>query len=107
VAPTPENADGTRTVEALFRDRAALAGKPVAVRGKVVKAKSGIMGKTWVHIQDGTGAQGTNDLTVTTAGSEPAVGQKVLVKGVAASNKDFGFGYKYDLIVEDATVTAE
>ncbi|MBI5016883.1 MAG: hypothetical protein HZB55_15540 [Deltaproteobacteria bacterium] len=104
--PSAAPTGAAQSIEQLFRDRATLGGKEVTVRGTVVKFKAGIMGKNWLHLQDGTGAQGTNDLTVTTA-ADTEVGKKVLVKGVAAVNKDFGYGYKYDLIIEDADLTAE
>jgi hypothetical protein len=78
----------------------------VKVRGKVVKYNSGIMGKNWLHIQDGSGAAGSNDLTVTTS-ANTKVGDTVLVAGVLSANKDFGSGYKYALIVQDAKVTVE
>ena len=63
------------------------------------------MGKNWLHIQDGTGdpAKGTRDLVVTTA-DLAAVGDVVTVSGTLARNKDFGAGYKYKVIVEDATI---
>jgi hypothetical protein len=64
------------------------------------------MGVNWIHIQDGTGDSGANDLTVTTLDSAK-IGDVVLVKGTAATDKDFGAGYKYDLIVEEATVKVE
>ena len=66
----------------------------------------GIMGRNWIHLQDGTGAQGNNDLTITTA-NEAKVGDTVLVTGKLILNKDFGFGYKYDAMIEDAKVTVE
>ncbi|MEJ2690334.1 MAG: DNA-binding protein [Deltaproteobacteria bacterium] len=43
------------TVGELFAKKAELNGKPVTLRGKVVKVSKNIMGKNWVHIQDGTG----------------------------------------------------
>jgi RecJ-like exonuclease len=91
----------------VFAEKDALAGKPVAVRGKVVKVNSGIMGKTWIHVRDGSGAEGTSDLTVTTTTAQPNVGDTVLVTGPVSRNKDFGMGYQYDVIVEDAQVTVE
>lgn len=99
-------AKGGQTVAEVFAKKDALGGKAVLIRGKVVKYNSGIMGRNWVHIQDGSGAAGTNDLTVTTDGSAE-VGATVLVKGTLGLNKDFGAGYEYGVIVEDATVTAE
>jgi hypothetical protein len=87
--------------------RTQLAGQPVVIRGKVVKSNPGIMGKNWLHVRDGSGAEGTNDITVTTAGDVPNVGDTVLVKGPVTLNKDFGMGYQYDVIIEDAEVTVE
>ena len=101
-----EKAEGEQTVEAIFTQSSDLVGKEVTLRGKVVKYNSGIMGKNWLHLQDGTGSEGTNDLTITTDATV-AVGDMVTVRGVLSADKDFGFGYKYDLIVEDATVTQD
>lgn len=80
--------------------------KPVVVRGKVVKVSRGIMGKNWVHLRDGSGdsGKGTNNLVVTTQ-DEPKVGDVVTAKGILFKDKDFGAGYKYKVIVEEATVT--
>jgi hypothetical protein len=100
-------ADGGKTVAEVFAEKDQLAGQPVLVRGKVVKSNPDIMGKNWLHVRDGSGVEGTNDLTVTTAGAVPDVGDTVVVKGVLALNKDFGMGYEYDVIVEDAEVTVE
>ena len=82
---------------------AELKDKPVLVRAKVVKYNGGIMGKNWVHLRDGSGAaaDGSNDLLVTTA--EPAkVGDIVNAEGVVRTNKDFGSGYAYKVMIEDA-----
>jgi hypothetical protein len=35
------------------------------------------------------------------------IGDKVLIQGVVALDKNFGGGYKYNLIVENAKVTVE
>ncbi|HLL23303.1 MAG TPA: OB-fold nucleic acid binding domain-containing protein, partial [Kofleriaceae bacterium] len=102
VTPAP----GGLTVEKLYADRAKHANKPVVVRGKVTKVNSGIMGRTWVHLQDGTGGAGTNDLMVTTEGTAK-VGDIVVVRGTLAVDKDFGAGYHYDVIVENATLAAK
>ncbi len=91
------------TVAEVWADRDALAGRAVTVRGKVVKYNSGILGKNWIHVRDGSGSAGTNDLTITTDGFAQ-VGDVVTVTGKVAVNKDFGAGYKYDVIVEDAKV---
>lgn len=101
-----KRAEGGQTVEEVFAEKAKLSGKEITVRGKVVKYNPQIMGINWVHIQDGTGADGTNDLTVTTNDSVNT-GDTVLVKGKLTLNKDFGGGYIYDVIVENGTVTVE
>ena len=100
-------AEGGKTVAEVFAEKDALAGKTVTVRGKVVKVNGGIMGKNWLHVRDGSGAEGTNDLTVTTAGELPALGATVVVTGPVTLDKDFGMGYAYDVIVEDAEVKVE
>jgi hypothetical protein len=100
-------ADGGKTVAEVFAEKASLAGKPVTVRGKVVKVNGGIMGKNWLHVRDGSGAEGTNDLTVTTSGELPELGTIVVVTGPVTLDKDFGMGYQYAVILEDAEVKAE
>jgi len=99
-------AEGGKTVSEVFTGRTDLNGKTVKARGKVVKAMSGIMGKNWLHVKDGTGATGTDDLVVTTLATAN-VGDTVLVNGSVSADKDFGSGYRYDVIVEDAEVTVE
>ncbi len=97
---------GGQTVEELFKDQKKLSGKEVAVRGQVVKVSLGIMGKNWLHLQDGSGSAGTNDLTVTTS-AEAAVGDVVVARGKLSTAKDFGHGYKYEVILDDAKVSKE
>lgn len=95
-----------QTVAMVYASKSELAGQTVRVRGKVVKSLSGIMGTNWLHIQDGTGEAGSDDLTVTTSGTAP-VGATVLIEGPLAIDRDFGSGYSYAVIVEDAKVTIE
>jgi hypothetical protein len=65
------------------------------------------MKKNWIHLRDGSaGKTGANDLTVTTD-QKAEVGDTVVVKGRLAVNRDFGSGYRYDVIVESATVDPE
>lgn len=99
-------AEGGQTVADIFAKKAELAGKPVKVRGKVVKFSPEIMGKNWIHLQDGTGVAGSNDLTATTSVSAK-MGDTVTISGILVTDKDFGYGYAYDVIVEDAQVTVE
>ncbi len=102
-----EKVEGGVTVARIFDDKAKLTGKEILIRGKVVKFSSNIMGTNWIHLQDGTASAGSNsDLTVTTSVSV-RVGDTILVRGVLLTSRDFGFGYNYDVIVENAEVTVE
>jgi hypothetical protein len=93
------------TVAEVWAQRAALKEKPVSVRGKVVKYNAGIMGKNWLHLRDGSGASGKdNDITITTQ-DQTAVGEVILVKGTVRVDKDFGAGYAYPVIIEDAKLS--
>jgi len=101
-------AEGGKTIQEIFDEQTALAGSKVTVRGKAVKVNTGIMGKNWVHIRDGSGANGDNDLTITTTSpSLPDVGDLVLVTGTVALDQDFGVGYQYAVILQDAELTLE
>ena len=87
----------------LFANKQKYDGKIITVAGKSVKVNNGIMGKNWVHIQDGSQANGKNlDLTITT-GLQIAAGSQVALQGKIVLNKDFGSGYRYDILMEDAT----
>jgi hypothetical protein len=89
------------TVAEIFSKRKELDGKQVAVRGKVIKVSEGIMDRNWVHLQDGSGdpKAGTHDLIITT--SEMAKpGETVTARGTVAKDKDFGSGYRYQVLIE-------
>lgn len=102
-----QRAEGGKTVAEIFDQKDVLVGKEVVIRAKVVKVNRGIMGRNWLHLRDGTkSSSGADDLTITSNGAAE-VGQKVLVRGKVAVNKDFGFGYHYDVVVEEATITVE
>lgn len=96
------------TIAELHKNKAKLNKKKVVVRGKVVKVASGIMGRNWIHLRDGSGshASGDFDLMVTSS-SVPVEGEVVLVTGTFSKDKDFGSGYKYEAIVEEAEFKIE
>ncbi len=99
-------AAGGMTVADVHAKKAELNGQTIKLRAKVVKYSPQIMKKNWLHIQDGTGAEGSNDLTVTTD-AQAAVGDTVLVTGTLSTDVDFGSGYFYGLIIQDAEVVKE
>lgn len=93
----------TYTIDQIYARKGELKGRLVKVRGNVVKVSENIMGRTWVHIQDGTGSEGGNKLVFRSKDGKAAVGSAVTAQGVLETDKDFGFGYFYAVIVEDAT----
>ncbi len=110
LAPVPDIAveplkDG-KTVEQIYNQRKSLNGKKVRVRGKVVRYNPAIMNRNWIHIQDGTGSEGTHDLLVTSQ-DEAKVGQIVIVEGMIATDIDLGAGHTYVVMMEKGKVTVE
>ncbi|MFZ4705993.1 MAG: hypothetical protein ACOYMF_08290 [Bacteroidales bacterium] len=92
---------GGITISELYEHNTDYAGKTVKIRGEVTRYNSMVMGKNWVHIQDGTDFSGNFDLTVTTMDSL-AVGNTVTFTGTVSLDKDFGAGYFYKIIMEEA-----
>jgi len=95
-------------IASIYAANDTLAGQQVSLRGKVVKYNSNILGWNFIHIQDGSGdvADGSNDLTVTSH-DETAVGQTIVVTGTVILDKDFGAGYSFPILLEDASITVE
>lgn len=93
--------EGVTPIGTLFEKKEDLASKKVVVKGVVTKYNPNIMDRNWVHIQDGSGGEKSFDLTITTM-DEVKLGAIVKFEGTVTINKDFGHGYKYDLILEDA-----
>jgi hypothetical protein len=93
------------TIAEIYENISRLDKKEVVVRGKVLKVSPQIMGKNWLHLQDGTGDSNkrTNDLVVTTQ-DRPSVGDVVTASGTLSKDRDFGSGYKYSAIIEDAHI---
>lgn len=94
-----------RTVAEIYASKAALKGAGVVVRGRVVKWNPEIMGRNWIHLRDGSGSpEGRdNDITVTTTDTV-AKGDLVVVRGTVALDRDFGAGYTYPVMLENATI---
>lgn len=101
-----DKTDGERTLAEVFENREAFSREPFEIRGIVVKVNPQIMGKNWVHIQDGTQSEGIFDLTITTQ-QQVNVGDEVRFRGKLSLKKDFGAGYYYDVIMEDASLVPE
>ena len=111
IKPTPEakpvegidKVKGGNTIAEIHADKQALNGKAIRVRGQVTKFTPNVMGKNWIHIKD---SSTLDDLTITTSNTT-AVDAVVIIEGKLALDKDFGYGYVYPLIVENASITKE
>jgi hypothetical protein len=97
---------GGLTIEKIFSDKSILNGKVVKVKGKVVKYNQQIMKRNWIHIQDGTGAEKDFDLVITSQDAVK-VGDIIVAEGKLSTEKDFGAGYFFSVIVEDAKISKE
>lgn len=94
------------TVSEIYDGRTTLHNKKVLVRARIVKISQQIMGRNWIHLQDGSGdpAKGTHNL-VATSQEVPTVGDTVTIQGKVIKDRDFGSGYKYTVILEEAVVS--
>ena len=98
-----EKLAGEITVAQVYANRNNYSGKEIEIKGVVVKVNKEVMGKNWIHIQDGTSDNGNFDLTITSK-SVAEVNEEITVRGKIVLNKDFGYGYSYEVIMEDAQI---
>ncbi|RKY93113.1 MAG: hypothetical protein DRQ13_09845 [Ignavibacteriae bacterium] len=98
-----ESHEGNKTVEQIYNEKESLNGKIVKVKGKVVKFNPNIMNRNWIHLQDGTGDETSFDLVVTSQ-HVADVGDIITAEGIVTNNKDFGSGYFFPVIVEEAKI---
>ncbi len=91
------------TIAELFSHKEKYEGKIIRINGEVVKLSSGIMGKNWIHVQDGTEHGGKFDLTITSV-HKVTIGDVAIFEGTISINKDLGFGYFFEVLMEDAVL---
>jgi hypothetical protein len=101
-----EPLDDGKTIAQIFSEKETLKNKTIKVRGKVVKFNGGIMNRNWIHIQDGTDNEGEYDLLIT-SNESAKVGDVIIAEGQLSTDKDFGAGYFYPVLVEDAKIIIE
>jgi len=101
-----EPAEGGITIGELFTNRDSYADKTVLIKGQVMKVNRAIMDRNWVHLQDGTGDSCGFDLTVTTT-EQVNVGDVVTFEGKIKLNEDFGSGYSYEVLMEQARLKTQ
>ena len=97
-----ESVEGTVSIGELFSNPGSYEGKSIKIRGEVTKFNAAIMDRNWVHLQDRTESKGKFDLTATSTESF-MVGSVVTVEGVVTLNQDFGYGYSYEILLENTT----
>ena len=90
-------AEGAIKIAELVANKEKYNGKTVKVTGKCVKVNPMIMNRNWVHIKDSS--TDDFDLTVTTTENIP-LGAVITFEGLIALDRDFGAGYRYDIIME-------
>lgn len=98
-----EKAEGGYTIAEVFAQKDALKGKTIRVRGKVVKVSRKIMGLNWVHLKDGSGEEGSDRLIFRSDDGIAEVGSVVTAEGTVDTDLDFGYGYRYAVLVNNAT----
>jgi len=98
--------EGGLSVADVYQRRQEIAGSTVTVRGKVVKYTERVMGRNWLHINDGSGTGGQRDLTINTLDTA-RLGEVVTVTGLVAIDEDLGYGYFYEVVIKDANVSRE
>jgi len=98
-----ERAKDGLTIAEIIAGKKDLSGKTVKVRGQITKFTANVMGKNWIHIIDGSTDK---DLTVVTK-DNAEIGQIAVIEGNIVLDKDFGYGYFYELLVDNASVSVE
>ncbi len=93
------------TIAEIYANKDALKGKKVRVKGNVVKVSRNIMKRNWIHVKDGTGTPGKDKIIFRSEKAFVAVGSEVEAQGIVDTDLDFGYGYTYEVLVEDAEFT--
>lgn len=90
---------GSKTIKEIVGKATQFSNRTVQVTARVIKVNAGIMGRNWYHLQDGT-LNGYD--FVATSTEEFPIGHVVTFKGTLILNKDFGAGYSYEILLENA-----
>ena len=92
---------GSMKISDLVADPKKYEGQTVQISGECVKINQNIMKMNWIHIKDGS--QNDYDLVIT-SNQIVLVDEFITIQAVVTLNKDFGAGYKYDLILENGVI---
>jgi len=96
-----KKAEGGVTIAEVLANPASFKDKKVLLRTKVTKFLPEIMKKNWLHLKDASVKE--KDIVATSA-EQFKVGDVVLIEGIVKTNQDLGFGYKYDVLIEEVKV---
>lgn len=96
--------EGALSIATLFKERSVYAEKKVLVQGEVAKVNAGIMGKNWIHLQDGTQDGDNYDMLITTQAENIKVGDVVSFEGILKLDQKFGGMYSYEVLIEEGIV---
>jgi hypothetical protein len=94
-------AKGSQRIAEVIDQSSKLVGQQVQVTGRVTKVNPDIMDRNWIHLQDGS--MDDFDFVVTSEMLVP-LGSVVTLKGKLSVHRDFGAGYRYDVILENGQI---
>ena len=92
------------SVEELIKNKEKYSNQTVRLKGKVSKYNPDIMNINWIHIKDGTSFNGKSDVTATST-TAVKLGDTISIEGKVTLDKNFGSGYIYPILIENATIT--
>jgi len=95
-----------KTIANIISESDQLNGQAVSLRARVMKVSRNIMGKNWITLQDGTGTEPDNSL-MTTSSELVSPGDLVVVRGALKKDVDIGSGYKYKVLLEQASFSLD
>lgn len=98
---TKIDVEGSMKISELVKNAKNLEGQTIQVSGVCVKSNANIMNRNWIHLKDGSYDDFDLVITSDTFIPEEAI---ITLKATVSLNKDFGAGYKYDLILENGTI---
>jgi hypothetical protein len=91
------------SVEELIKNKEKYNNQTVRLKGEVSKYNPNIMNTNWIHIKDGTSFNGKSEVTATST-TEVKLGDTISIEGKVTLDKNFGSGYIYPILIENATI---
>lgn len=92
------------SIEELIKNKEKYGNQTVRLKGEVTKYNPNIMNINWIHIKDGTSFNGKSDVTASST-TDVKLGDTISIEGKVTLDKNFGSGYIYGILIENATIT--